>query len=151
MDSVLRPLMIYFLLLVIFRLSGKRSLGEITGFDFVVLIIISECVSSALLTRDMSLTAAMLAVLTLVGLDLLLSVLKQRFPALARILEDAPIHLMRGGTLLQDRMDKERVDRDDILEAARKHHGIDRLDLIDSAVLERRGTISVIPARQTAE
>ena len=151
MDSVLRPLVIYFLLLLIFRLNGKRSLGEITGFDFVVLIIISECVSSALLTDDMSLTGAILAVVTLLGLDLLLSILKQRFPALARLLEDEPLHLMRNGKLLHDRMDKERVDEDDILEAARKSHGIDRLSLIDSAVIERRGTISIIPASQAAE
>jgi uncharacterized membrane protein YcaP (DUF421 family) len=146
MESVLRPLVIYFMLLVIFRLSGKRTLGQITSFDFVVLLIISECVSAALLTQDFSLTGAVLAVVTLLGLDLLLAQLKQRSPGLARLLEDEPLHLMRGGKLLQDRMDKERVDEADILEAARQHHGIETLSEIEAAVLERRGTISIIPA-----
>ena len=147
MSAVLRPLLIYISLLLAFRLSGKRTLGEITSFDFVVLLIVSEAVSSSLLSSDTSLTGAMLAVLTLLFLDLLLAALKLRMPRLARLLEDEPVQLMRDGRLLREHMAAERVDEDDILEAARKTHGIDRLDAIDAAVLERRGTISIIPAR----
>lgn len=146
MPDVLRPLTIYFCLLVLFRLIGKRSLGQITNFDFVVLLIVSEAVSSSLVANDTSLTAALLAVTTLLFLDLALSILKQRFRGLERLLEDEPIHLMRNGKLLEDRMEKERVDEDDILEAARLSHGLERLDQIRAAVLERRGSISIIPA-----
>lgn len=146
MPAVLRPLAIYFCLLILFRLTGKRALGEITNFDFVVLLIVSEAVSSSLVANDTSITGALLAVTTLLFLDLALSILKQRSAKLARLLEDQPTHLMRDGKLLRDRMEKERVDEEDILEAARQCHGLERLEQIRGAVLERQGSISIIPA-----
>lgn len=147
MPAVLRPLAIYFCLLILFRLIGKRAIGEITNFDFVVLLIVSEAVSSSLVAKDSSLTGALLAVTTLLFLDIALSTLKQKSQWLARLLEDEPVHLMRNGKLLRDRMEKERVDEDDILEAARQTHGLEKLDQIRSAVLERQGSISIIPVR----
>ena len=56
-----------------------------------------------------------------------------------------PLVLVAEGRLLKDRMDKVRVDEDDILEAARSHHGLERLDQIRFAVLERSGDISIVP------
>lgn len=150
MPAVLRPMAIYFCLLILFRLIGKRAIGEITNFDFVVLLIVSEAVSSSLVANDTSLTGALLAVTTLLLLDIALSTLKQKSPWLARLLEDEPVHLMRNGKLLRDRMEKERVDEADILEAARQTHGLEKLDQIRSAVLERQGSISIIPARGAA-
>jgi uncharacterized membrane protein YcaP (DUF421 family) len=145
MSAVLRPFFVYFCLLLVFRLTGKRSLGEITSFDFVVLLIISESVSSGLLAQDMSLTGALLAALTLLVTDVALSLLKQRFDWLNRLLEDQPVILLRDGKLLKDRLRGERVDASDILEAARQIHGIEHLEQIQLAVLERRGVISIIP------
>jgi uncharacterized membrane protein YcaP (DUF421 family) len=145
MNAVLRPLLIYLLLLLVFRLTGKRSIGEITTFDFILLLVVSEAVSSALLAQDHSITAALIAVVTLVGLDILLSLAKQKWQWLDRALEDVPVVLYRDGKLQQERLDQERISIDDILESARRYHGIDRLDQIQMAVLERRGVISIIP------
>ena len=146
MSAVLRPILLYFALLLVFRLTGKRSLGEITSFDFVVLLIVSEAVSSGILANDLSFTGAMLAAVTLLMVDVLLSVLKQRFTWLNRLLEDQPVVLLRDGKPIAERLRGERVDEDDILEAARQLHGIERLEQIKMAVLERRGVISIIPA-----
>jgi uncharacterized membrane protein YcaP (DUF421 family) len=145
MNAVLRPLLIYLLLMVIFRLTGKRSIGEITTFDFILLLVVSEAVSSALLADDHSITAALIAVVTLVGIDILLSLAKQKWQWLDRALEDVPVVLYRDGKLQQERLDQERISIDDILESARRYHGIDRMDQIQMAVLERRGVISIIP------
>jgi uncharacterized membrane protein YcaP (DUF421 family) len=145
MNAVLRPLLIYLLLLLVFRLTGKRSIGEITTFDFILLLVVSEAVSSALLAQDHSITAALIAVVTLVGLDILLSLAKQKWQWLDRALEDVPVVLYRDGKLQQERLVKERITVDDILESARLYHGIDRMDQIQMAVLERRGVISIIP------
>ena len=150
MHAVIRPFVIYFALLVLFRITGKRALGDLTSFDFVVLLIVSEFVSASLPASDLSLTGALLAVTTLLVLDLALSRLKQRFKGLARVLEDEPGHLMRRGKLLREQMEKERVDEEDIMAAARTSHGLERLEQIDSAVLERHGTISIIPAQHAA-
>lgn len=144
MHMVLRPLLIYFVLLVVFRLSGKRSLGEITAFDFLLLLIISETVSNALLGGDQSITAALVAAVTLLGTDTLLAMVKRGRPLLARLLEDEPVVLARDGRLHEDRLRAERVTADDVHEAARRD-GIADLADVRLAVLERRGSISIIP------
>jgi uncharacterized membrane protein YcaP (DUF421 family) len=145
MEAVLRPLAIYFCLLIIFRITGKRSLGEITSFDLVVLLIISEAVSQSLLASDGSMTAGLIAAITLLLVDVVFSLLMLRFPRLARLAEDEPVVLLSGGKVHQERLRGERVCVSEILEAAREH-GLERLDQIKLAILERRGTISIIPA-----
>lgn len=150
MNAVLRPLLIYVLLLVVFRLTGKRSVSEITTFDLVLLLVVSEAVSSALLADDSSITAALIAVVTLVGIDVILSLAKHKWQWLDRALEDVPVVLYRDGKVQQERLDKERISIDDILESARLGHGIDSLDRIQSAVLERRGVISIIPREKNS-
>jgi uncharacterized membrane protein YcaP (DUF421 family) len=144
-------LLIYVLLVVIFRLTGKRSIGEITTFDFLLLLVVSEAVSSALLANDTSVTGAMVAVITLVGLDVMLSVAKNRWRGLDRLLEDVPVVLYQEGRLHQERLRRERIAVDDILESARRGHGLERLDQIERAILERRGFISIIPRTPATE
>lgn len=145
MDTVLRGLVVYVVLLVVFRAAGKRSVAEITTFDFILLLIISEVVQEALVDGDSSMTNAFLLIITLVGFDILLSVLKQRWPRFDRWVDGSPLVVMADGKLLQERMRKARVDVADILSAARSSHGLERLDQIKFAVLERNGAISVVP------
>jgi uncharacterized membrane protein YcaP (DUF421 family) len=145
MAAVLRPLLIYFGLLLLFRITGKRSLGQITTFDFVLLLIISEAVSNALLASDVSLTGAFLAVTTFLFVDVLLSLAKRRWPRLERFIEDEPALLLRDGVKQTERLAKERVDEEDILEAARRSHGLEKLEKVRAAILERHGDISIIP------
>ena len=78
MDSVWRAAAIYIGLMIIMRLAGKRSLAQITTFDFVLLLIIGEATQNALLGQDFSVTNAMLVIITLVTLDIGLSLLKRR-------------------------------------------------------------------------
>jgi uncharacterized membrane protein YcaP (DUF421 family) len=146
MDSVLRATVVYAVLLILFRLAGKRTLAEITTFDFVLLLIISEATQQAMVGSDNSMTNSLLLVGTLVGLNILLSELKQRFAAVERVLDGMPLLIVEHGKPLRDRMAKERVDVDDVLDAARESHGLERLDQIKYAVLERNGKISIIPS-----
>jgi uncharacterized membrane protein YcaP (DUF421 family) len=146
MDSVLRATAVYLVLLVLFRLAGKRTLAEVTTFDFVLLLIISEATQQAMVDGDNSMTNAFLLVATLVGLNILLSELKQHFKPLEHLLDGMPLLIVADGKPLHDRMQKERVDVDDVLDAAREHHGLERLEQIKYAILERNGKISIIPA-----
>ena len=145
MDSVIRAAVTYGLLLLIFRISGKRSLAQITTFDFIVLLIVSEAIQGALIDEDNSLTNGSLVVATLMGLDIALSFLKQRFRLLDRWMDDMPLVLVEDGRPLDDRMRKVRVDVDDVLAAGRELQGLERMDQIKYAVLERNGGISIIP------
>jgi uncharacterized membrane protein YcaP (DUF421 family) len=146
MESVLRATAVYVFLLVLFRLSGKRTLAQVTTFDFVLLLIISEATQQALVDGDNSMTNAFLLVATLVALNILFSEIKQRFKPAERVLDGLPLLLVEHGNLLHDRMAKERIDEDDVLDAAREHHGLERLEQIKYAVLERNGKISIIPS-----
>jgi uncharacterized membrane protein YcaP (DUF421 family) len=145
MDTVIRAVVVYGFLLVIFRVSGKRTLNDVTTFDLVLTLIISEAVQGALVDNDDSLTTAMLLVSSLVGLNILLSLMKRRFPWLDRMVEDEPVLVIREGKLERDVMAKERVDEQDILSSARQLQGISRLDGIRHAVLEAGGHITIIP------
>jgi uncharacterized membrane protein YcaP (DUF421 family) len=147
MDSVIRAAVIYAVLLVLFRLAGKRTLAEVTTFDFVLLLIISEATQQAMVDSDNSMTNSLLLVATLVGLNILMSELKQRFGFVERVLDGMPLLIVEHGNPLHHRMAKERVDVDDVLDAARESHGLERLDQIKYAVLERNGKISIIPAK----
>ena len=145
MDSVVRAAVVYAVMLVLFRFNGKRALAETTAFDFVLLLIISEAVQQSLIDNDNSMINAFLVVTTLLGIDVGLSLLKGRSRTIEKLVDDVPLILIDDGELLRERMDKERVDEDDILQVARSSQGLERLDQIKYAILERNGGISIVP------
>ena len=150
MDSVLRAAAIYIALMIIMRIAGKRSLAQITTFDFILLLIIGEATQQALLGQDYSVTNALIVIVTLVLLDIGLSLLKRRSKAIDKLLEDTPLVIVEDGAALKDRMRKARVDEEDVLSAARRLQGLERLDQIRYAVLERSGGISIVPKRNVS-
>jgi uncharacterized membrane protein YcaP (DUF421 family) len=148
METVIRGVAIYGVLLVVTRLTGRRSLAQVTPFDFVLLLIIAETTQQALLGDDFSITNAVVLILTLFVSDVLLSYLKQWSPRAAMIVDGAPTVLIRAGQPDSDALRCSRVSLDDIMEAARKQHGLRRLDEVDFAVLEIGGNLSIIPIRK---
>lgn len=150
MDAVLRGLIVYFFLLIIFRISGRRTLAQTTNFELVLLLIISETTQQAMIGEDQSMTNAALLIVTLVGISILLSVLKERMPGLEKWLDGTPMIIVENGRPLKDRMGKARIDEADILEAAREMQGLERIDQIKYAVLERGGGITIVPIDKKA-
>jgi uncharacterized membrane protein YcaP (DUF421 family) len=148
MNTIFRAGAIYVVLLVIFRLTGKRSLAQITPFDFVLLLIVSETTQQAMVGDDFSITNAVLAILTLIMADLGLSLLKLRSARVGRWLDGLPELIVDKGVPLRERMAKARVEEADILTAARYSHGLTRMDQIRYAVLEQTGEISIIPKEE---
>ncbi len=144
MDAVLSGLIVYAFLLIVFRISGKRSLGQVTTFDFVLLLIVAETTQQALLGDDYSITNAFLLIVTLLAIDIGLSLIKHRSPRLDRLIEGLPLVIVEGGRPLRERMVRARVDDQDVLSAARIAQGLERMEQIKYAVLERNGTISII-------
>jgi uncharacterized membrane protein YcaP (DUF421 family) len=149
MESVLRGVSVYLLLMVVLRLCGRRSLAQMTPFDFVLLLIIAETTQQALLGDDFSITTAVIVIVTLIGLDVGLSYVRAMSPRLAGLLDGHPMILVEGGKPIAERLERARVDEDDILEAARQSRGLERMDQIGYAILEVSGGISIIP-RDTA-
>jgi len=145
MDAVLRAAGIYFALLIILRFAGRRSLSELTIFDFILLLIISEATQQALLGDDFSFTNAALVIVTLVTIDVVLSRLKYRWPSFDVWMEGSPTIVVENGVPLQSRLRAMHLREEDILEAAREKQGLVSLQQIKFAIVEKNGKISIIP------
>ena len=147
MDAVLRAVVVYGFLLVIFRIAGERTLSSMTTFDFVLLLVIAEATQQALIGEDFSVTASLVVITTLVGLDIGISLLKDRSTLLHKLVDGVPLIIVENGKPLTDRMHRARVDESDVLQAAREHQGLEHMEEIKFAVLERTGEISIVPKR----
>jgi uncharacterized membrane protein YcaP (DUF421 family) len=149
METVLRGAAIYLVLLIVFRIAGKRALSQVTTFDFVLLLIIGEATQQALLGDDYSLSNAILIIITLVGIDIGLALVKERSPRLEQLVDGVPLIIVQDGAPLKERMARARVAENDVLTAARETQGLERMEQIKYAVLERSGGISIIPRQET--
>jgi len=146
MNTILRAAAIYLLLLFVARAAGRRTLGEMRTFDLVLVMLMSEAAQNAMIGDDFSLTTAALAVLTLLGLDLAFAAGKRLWKPLDRLIDGLPTILVESGRPLEDRMAWARVGLDDVMESARRSQGLESIDQIKFAILERNGDISIIPA-----
>jgi uncharacterized membrane protein YcaP (DUF421 family) len=150
MDAVLRAAAIYLFLLLVFRVFGKRALSQITTFDFVMLLIVAETTQQALVGEDFSVTSCFLLVATLLVIDRLFCFIKRRSWWFESISDGRPLIILKDGKPLEDRMERSGVDLAEVLTAARELQGLERVDQIKFAILERGGIITIIP-RESAK
>ena len=147
MDSVFRSAAVYLFVLVVFRISGKRSLSQITTFDFILLLIIGEATQQALLGDDFSIVNAWVVIASLVTLETVFSWMEGRWPRFGRVMGGLPVVVVEHGRLLEEQATHEGVTLSEILAAGREHHGLERLDQFKFAILERHGGITVVPTK----
>jgi uncharacterized membrane protein YcaP (DUF421 family) len=150
MEWALRAIGMYLALMVLLRVVGKRSMAQVTTFDFVLLLVISEATQQALLGEDFSVTTATIVIVTLLVLERSLDWLSWRSSRVRRWTESMPVLLVADGRPDQRALDEHHLDVDDIVTAGREQHGLAGLDEIRWAVLETSGGISVIPWRTVA-
>ena len=136
--TALRVAAVFVVVLLFIRLSGKRVLGQITPFDLVTLLLISNAVQNAMIGPDNSLTGGLVAAAVLLLLNRLIS----SHPLLREAVEGEPAVLVQNGKVFAEQLRREAVSLHE-LEAALRSHGVARLDDVASAVLEVDGTISV--------
>lgn len=151
MDAVLRATLMYILLLLLFRVMGKRTLATMTTFDFVLILVVGQATQQALLGQDFSFAMAILVILTLIGLDRISDYLGYRFPKFDKLIESIPVLLVENGELMRDRMAKTHISEDDILTAARQTQGLESMAQIKYAVLEKDGGVSIVPKAEHEE
>jgi uncharacterized membrane protein YcaP (DUF421 family) len=145
MESVLRLAVVYVFLMLLFRIGGRRTVANMSRFDLVVVLLISELLQQAMTGSDPSLTQAIVLCAALVALDLVFSWVKMRWPRMDHLIEGIPVLLVERGRPLHAVMREMRVDEADVLEAARRIHGLRDLGQVQFAVLETNGSISIIP------
>jgi len=141
----LRVAVVYALVLLLLRLTGKRVLGQLTPFDLVTLLLLSSAVQNAMIGPDASVTGGVLGAAVLLVLNRLLA----RVPRLRDRIEGKPTLLIHQGSVLEESLHQEDVSLGE-LEAALREHGVLSAEAVASAVLEVDGSISVVPIEQGA-
>jgi len=141
-ELLLRGSVIYLTLFLVFRLSGKRQVGQLTPFDLILLLIISDAVQNAMVGPDTSLSAGLLVAAVLLGWNRFFGHISARSRRIERWLEGRPEIVVHKG-----HVDEEVLRRNDIsleeLRAALRRQGVFDLDDVDYAVLETNGGFSV--------
>jgi uncharacterized membrane protein YcaP (DUF421 family) len=143
MDIVARAVVVFAFLLLLTRIIGRRELASLQPFDLILLIILGDAVQQGLTQDDYSLTGSFLAVGTIAVLQVFVSWVGYRFPRARPVLEGTPIIVVEDGELIERNLKRERLDPEEIAEAARLE-GIAHLSEVRWAVLETTGKISFI-------
>jgi uncharacterized membrane protein YcaP (DUF421 family) len=147
-EKLLRCILIYGFLVVAFRLTGKRQFGQMTAFDLIVLLIISELVQNALVGDDHSVTGGMISVTTLILVNAGVAWLTYRYKFLERAIEHQPTILVRHGRVLWDNVRREHMTPAEFRSALRQR-GVMSLKQVRFVLLEEDGEISVIRKSKT--
>lgn len=135
---------IYIFLIAGLRLLGKRELGQMTVYDFVLVVVLANAVQNAMVGDDTSLGGGIVAALTLLVMNRLFTLLLNQSDAFERTMVGEPVLIIRDGHLLRNRLRVEGVSREQVM-AALREHGIADVGDAQMAVLEVDGTISVVP------
>jgi uncharacterized membrane protein YcaP (DUF421 family) len=142
-EFVVRGMVVYLALMLLLRISGKRTVGEFTPFDLLVVILVGETAQGALTATDHSITGALIVAATLVALNYLIGFATARSQLIDKLVEGEPVVIVRDGRILDAAMRRNNLPRTDLEEAMRKAQITDPSD-IAIAVLETNGEVTVI-------
>lgn len=143
MEIVARASITFLVLFLLTRGLSKRSLGDLSAFEMLLLVTIGDIVQQGITQEDMSLTGSTLAVTTFAFWISVFTWLTWRSDRSRRIIEGVPIVLVRDGQPIESALAAEKMPLAEVLEAARQS-GVDDLDDVRFAVLEVNGRISII-------
>lgn len=136
-------------LLVLLRLSGKRTLSKMNAFDFVVTVALGSTLATVLLSRDVALAEGLLALALLIALQLVVAWLSVRWPGFRRLVKAEPRLLFGRGRMVDEALLAERVSPEEVWAAMRSGGHADPGE-VEAVVLETDGTFSVV-ARPAGE
>ncbi len=135
-------------LVLILRVSGKRTLAKLNAFDLVVSVALGSTLATVLLSSSVSLVGGLVAMGLLVVLQFAVAWLSTRSRAVRGVVKSSPSVLLSRGRLLEDRLAAHRVTAGEVRQATRAA-GIGGLELVEAVVLETDGSLSVVPSRAT--
>jgi uncharacterized membrane protein YcaP (DUF421 family) len=150
LEKILRPVIVYFFLVVILRLSGKRELVQLNPFDLVVLLTLSNTVQNAIIGDDNSVSGGLLGATSLLAINYLVVRFLYKHKRLDQIVEGKADILIEGGKVHSERLKKELISLPQ-LEAAARKQGFGSLAEVDQCILEPGGTLSFIGKKPDAD
>ena len=150
LEKILRPAIMYLVLILLLRLFGKRELAQLNPFDLVVLLTLSNTVQNAIIGNDNSLSGGVIGAVSLLTINWLLMRFLYRFPKVNSALEGSSTCLILDGVMDQEAMKKETLTETELLSVLHKQ-GIDNVDQVRKCVLEPNGTFYVEGKTPSAE
>lgn len=143
LSFVVRAAVMYFMALIMVRLLGKRALGELGPFDFVVMTGVGHTVVSIALDKSIPFYEGVIILSTLAVLEYMMSYLSLKNQTLSNIITGKPVVLIDNGRIIKENLAREKFNVDDLLQELRKQ-GIRDIDEVEKGVLESCGGFSVI-------
>jgi len=143
MDIAVRAAVLYFFIVLVTRVIGRRELSSLSAVDLILLIVLGDAVQQGLTQDDYSVTGAMIAVSTIAALQVGSSYLSFRSKRAARVLEGLPLVLIDRGEIVDENLRRERISQDELAGEMRTQQ-IASFDEVQWAILESNGTVSFI-------
>ena len=143
-ERAIRAMVVYLFLLVLFRVFGRRELGQLTGFDIIVLLTISNILQNSMIGNDNSVTGGMIGAAVLLAANLTLAYVVFRSRRAERLVEGGPKILVQDGKLEETQMRSELLTEQDLISAVHRE-GLESFDDVHLAIAEPNGMISIIP------
>lgn len=149
-EFIARGVLVYTFLLIILRITGKRQIGQLSPFDLVLLLVLSNAVQNSMNGGDNSLLGGIISATTLIAVNYVVSFLTFRNKKLELLVEGKPQLLIHNGKVFEDVMARAQLTHHE-LNAALRQAGCACATEVHSAILENNGTISVTAKGRGAE
>ena len=142
-ELLLRGTCIYFFMFIIMKIWGKKHLGEMAAFDFILLLFISEAVQNSLVDDDKSIWGGIIIIVTFLFWNSLINKLTFKYKKLEKLLDGEPQVVIKNGVVNTALLRKEKITDQELFEALRQE-GVDDLHKVKKGTLETNGHLSVI-------
>lgn len=145
-EFIVRGVIVYFFLIVLLRLTGKRQIGQMAPFDLVLLLVLSNAVQNAMNGGDNSVLAGIVSAVTLVATNWLVGLVTYKSKRMETLVEGRPEVLIHNGKLFEKALQHTQITRHELMTALRAG-GCATVEEVHAALLETDGSISVIPKK----
>lgn len=142
-EFIIRGVIVYFVLLILLKISGRKQIGQLSPFDLVLLLVLSNAVQNSMNAGDNSLVGGLISAVTLICLNWIMDILTARSRKFSYLVEGRPEVIVHNGKVFEKILKRENISHDELHSALRKN-GIMELNDVRYAVLEATGGISVI-------
>ncbi len=148
--TILVGILAYASLVILLRISGKRTLSKMNAFDLVVTVALGSTLATILLSKDVALAEGIAAFVTLILLQFSIAWLSVRFSTVRSIIKSTPQMLFYRGDFLDGTLQQQRVTREEVVAAVRAQ-GIADLAAVEAVVLETDGSFTALKRSDTIE
>jgi uncharacterized membrane protein YcaP (DUF421 family) len=143
-ELILRGLLIYIFLILLLRASGKRQIGQMSPFDLVLLMVLSNAVQNSMNGGDNSVTSGLILAVTLVAANWTVGKITSSSKTMEKLIEGSPQVIFHNGQICGKVLSEDQITRQELIAAVHKA-GYNDLSEVRTAILENDGSISVIP------